>query len=478
MNAKIILINPNTRWHGKFWHEIPYGICILKAALAKHFHVTIVDANFQNMDEEDLAEILRREAPDCIGITCMSMEYHDVFLRTAKVAKETLPNSVVVVGGIYPTLMPERLVDAPGIDYVIMGEGEYRFPEFLTQILSNKKRPVNMDGLAYMENGKAVIHPITYYIHELDQLPFPDYSDIDYAAYASQATKYVYYSYPRRWPFARTISSRGCPFKCIYCSSRAINGKEIRYRSAESVLTEIDWLVETYGIKELLFYDDNLALNRNRFEQLLRGLIDRNYDLIWKSTNIAVYALDDEILELMRKSGCYQLAMAIESGVWETLRGMKKPIKSLDQVRAVVHKAKELGFECAGMFIIGLPMESWENIRQTIHFAEELQLDYCTFNIATPLPKTELLDICQRDGLLPKDFGFDGNSFYGFGHANITTDAFIPQELQILRAFEWDRINFNNSDKRERVALMNGITMEELEQWRINTRRSILASLS
>ena len=294
-------------------------------------------------------------------------------------------------------------------------------------------------------------------------------------SYMNQASPYSYYTYPNRFPVAFTITSRGCPFNCIFCSSKAINGPMIRYRSAENVLKEIDWLVQKYGIKEVIFYDDNFYLNHERLIKILKGLIERNYDLEWKTVNAAVYALNKELLELIRKSGCYQIALAIESGSEEGLKILNKPAakKILANAPEIVKKVRELGMQVTGLFIIGAPGETWETIRQTFRFAEELDLDYCSFNIATPLPATKLYDFVREQKLIPDDFDFDSLDFKGFGRATITTEEFTPEELQILRAFEWDRINFKTQEKMEKIAQMHHITMKQLNEWRKSTRRGL-----
>ncbi|MBW2975189.1 B12-binding domain-containing radical SAM protein, partial [Candidatus Woesearchaeota archaeon] len=380
----------------------------------------------------------------------------------------------VIVGGIYPTLLPRMIMSDDNIDYAIMGEGEFRFPRLL-KYLENKNFSIeDIDGLAYKKDKEVIVQKVLNYIQDLDALPFPDYSDLDFYAYANKGNKYSYFIYPQNFPYAFTITSRGCPFNCIFCSSKAINGPKIRFRSAENVLKEVEWLLEKYKIKEIIFLDDNIYLNRTRMKKILLGLIElrKKYFFKWKSPNVAVYALDDEILELAKESGCYQIAIAIESGCEEVLELMKKPYRKLDTVWKAVNKARSLGIIVTAMFVLGIPGEKWEQIRKTIHFAEELALDYVSFSIATPLPKTELYEIAKRDNLLTKNFGFTNLDFKGYGKALITTNEFTPQELQILRAFEWDRINFKDKNKWPIIAEMNGITLEELQQWRVKTRRS------
>ncbi|MEW5723203.1 MAG: radical SAM protein [Thermodesulfobacteriota bacterium] len=472
MRRKILLINLNTRWFGlKFWFDIPYGLCILRAALKKDHQVRLLDANLLDLDEEGLMNTVRDYEPDVVGISCLSMEYRKTLFRTARLVKKARPFTPVVVGGIYPTLLPEEIVAEKSIDYIVMGEGEHRLPRLLDHLFDRSAPLEDIDGLVYRKGDRVVYQKTATYIENLDQVPYPDYTDLDVGAYFGSATRYSYYTYPRRFPYVRTITSRGCPFRCIFCSSRAINGETIRYRSAGSVLGEIDELVGRYQVREIIFLDDNLILDRARITAILKGLVERNYDLEWKSTSTAVYALDGELLTLMRQSGCYQLTLAIEAGTQEALRLIRKPLR-LDKAREVVGAAKALGFEIGGSFVFGLPGETWDQIRETFRFAESLDIDYCAFNIATPLPKTELYDICQKNGYLVHDFHFDDSRFNGFGMPNIVTPEFSPEELLVLRAFEWDRINFKTPEKIAKIASMNGLTLEEVEKWRLNTRRN------
>ncbi len=467
----VMLALPNTKWFNlRPWHLFPYILGLFTEVLKEKYNIVILDANIDNLSFNQVKERILNCNPDYFCITCLSLEYNKGFKKMVSIVKDSSPKTIVIAGGIYPTLLPEHFLDDVNFDYIIMGEGEYRLPRLLNYLENEINSIKDIDGLVYHHNGKRIIQQVKNYIKDLDKLPMPRYENINLNKYINKVNKYSHYLYPRKLPYACIISSRGCPFNCIYCSSKAISGSTIRYRSAESVLAEIDFLVSKYGVKELIFLDDNLYLDRQRINKILNGLIKRNYDLIWKSINAATYALDNELLELMKESGCYQITLAIESGTQEVLKIMRKPLK-LSKVKGIVEKAKLLNFELTGLFIIGTPGETWLQIRKTIKFAESLDLDYVSFNIATPLPKTELYEICKRNGFIPNDFDF--RDFSGFGRAVITTDEFTGRELEILRSFEWDRINFRNEEQEVKIAKMNGITLKELREWRIRTRRGI-----
>jgi radical SAM superfamily enzyme YgiQ (UPF0313 family) len=132
-----------------------------------------------------------------------------------------------------------------------------------------------------------------------------------------------------------------------------------------------------------------------------------------------------------------------------------------------------MGFDVLANFVIGFPGETWQEIRDTFRYAEKLDVDIINFHIATPLPKTELMEICLREGLLPSDYIKNISEYSGYGKGLITTKEFVPFELEVLRSFEWDRINFSSHKRKVAISRINGITLQELEDWRVNTRRNL-----
>ena len=175
----------------------------------------------------------------------------------------------------------------------------------------------------------------------------------------------------------------------------------------------------------------------------------------------------------MKESKSYQLILPIESGNQYVLDNiLRKPLK-INKVMNIVNKAKSLDFEIAADFVIGSPGETWDQIWDSVRFAEEMDVDMVSFHIATPLPKTELYSLALKHNALAKDFSFTNYQGFGFGKGCITTDEFAPQQLHMLRALEWDRINFKNLNKKKRFAKMSGITLAELENWRKNSIRNL-----
>lgn len=469
---KILLTQPNYAWFNKrAWKFTPYTLALLNASLKKNkFEPVLFDPNFNNMTEEEVFNYFKLLKPDIVGVSSISTEYINACKLMTSIIKKALPDSIVVQGGIIPTVILETAMKDPNVDYWIMGEGELRLPQLLNELKKPTPQLTSIEGLAYWNDSVALINPPKKYIDDLDSVPFPDYGNFNFLEYGNQALKYSAGLLPRNFPYAITITSRGCPFKCIFCAGPTISGKKIRFRSAENVLREIDSLYES-GVREIIFLDDHFLGDRKRSIEIMQGILKRKYDLTWKCGNLTIFALDREIVELMRKSGCYQVTLSIESGNQYILdKIIKKPVK-LSKVHEIINLLKTFDFEIIANFVIGFPVETWEQIRETFRFAETMDVDLVNFHIASPLPKTELMEICLRDGYLPKDFDFEKQATVGYTKGIISTTEFMPFELEILRAFEWDRINFASSERCKRIAKMEGISTEELRQWRNNTRR-------
>ncbi|MFH0981348.1 MAG: radical SAM protein [Planctomycetota bacterium] len=481
-SPRFTFIIPNTAWFGKrYWHNFPYTEALLAAVLRQRgFRVDIIDANIRNLSEADLEAAVRDNQPEVVGIGEMALEYKDCVHKSFEIAKRACPTARTVVGGIYPTLSPEIATQDGNIDYFVFGEGEERLPALLEAIRAGTGFE-RIDGLAYRKDGTLVTNPRPHAgIPDLDALPMPDYTGFDMKRYSNYQQRYTQNFSFKQLPVAQTITSRGCPFKCTFCCSRELYDLKIRTRSPRKVLEEVDMLVEQHGIREIIFVDDSLLWPKDRALEIMNGLIERRQrgiPLIWKSNNLAIHHMEDEIIDKMKESGCYSVIVSIESGCRATLKRMKKPV-NLNKVIEVLEKVQKRQFDdVSSNFVIGMPGDTWEDIRETFRYVEHLVdrrlLDYAVFHICTPLPKTEVYEICRKEGYLPKDYSFENPDYYGFGHGVITTPEFTPGELQILRAYEWDRINFKTEEQRARVARMLHITLEELDAWRLDTRRSV-----
>ncbi|MBT3367856.1 MAG: B12-binding domain-containing radical SAM protein [Nitrospina sp.] len=474
---------PNTRWYEKrYWNHIPYVEGILTAVMRREgFSVNVIDANVEDLSHEQLFSRIASLAPSIVGVSCMSVEYKKSSHSCFDVVKSVSPHITTIMGGVYPSISKDAAFKDQNIDYLVVGEGEERLPKLLRAIQASSGFE-NVDGLMYRENGKVIDNPQhSVGIENLDSNPFPDYSDYDMEKLMNWGAKYVHQFQYKQFPVGVMMTSRGCPYRCTYCAAgkdlNPINDrKNVRTRSPESILKEIDYMRESFGMRELIMVDDSLLIPSERAIGFMKGMAkqrEQGSDLIWKSINLDIRHVNEEILDWMKASGCYQLSFSLESGSKNTLKRMKRGYsmkKGIEMLKAMRKRGWE---EICSNFIIGLPGDTWDDIRETFNFADNLRrdglLDYVLFSIATPLPGTELADTALAGGYLPDDF--DPDEFYGFGKGMITTEHFTPMELQVLRAYEWDRINFRSEEDKIRTARMLGITLKELDVWRQETRR-------
>lgn len=469
----IVLLIPNSRWFDKrAWVSIPYAALILTALLKDRYDFSIIDANGDNLDEAQCRERLVALAPQLILVTALSVEYHRHAHTSLAIARNACPGATTVLGGVYPTTLPEEAGKDPNADWLFMYHAEERLVPFLELLLEGDKRIETFPGIAFRDAaGTLMINPPTSTIGDVPVMVQPDYSLIDAGKYLQHAT--MDYQLNSDRPTAFIITSYGCPYNCVFCAARTISGRRIVFRPLADVLAEIEYLKDNYGIENVIFLDDALLADRKRVVELLNAFIERDYKLTWKVVTVSAWHLDTELLKLMARSGCTQITISVESGSQRVLdEVVHKPLR-LEIVPPLVQQCREAGITMGANFVIGIPGETWEEIRQTFSFAEACDFDVAHFHIATPLPQTDLYRICRENGYIPDDFSFLDPNFFGYGTGFITTDEFNPFELMVLRAFEWDRINFSTPEKRERVARLYGISPDALNEHRRQTRRKL-----
>jgi anaerobic magnesium-protoporphyrin IX monomethyl ester cyclase len=471
--ARVVLFIPNSRWFDKRpWVAVPYAALILTAILKNSHEFTILDANGANMSADDCREQLQRLIPDFVLVTAASFEYHRQVHQALAIAREAAPRAITVLGGVYPTTLPEEAAKDPNADWLFMYHAEERLEPFLRLVAENPAEARQSPGICYRDDtGVVVINPPTSHIGDVSKMARPDYSLIKLDRYLQLEN--MDYQHNAFLPTGNLLTSYGCPYNCVFCASRTISGRRLVFRPLEDVLDEIDYLAREHGIRNFIFHDDALLADRKRTVALLEALIDRNEALTWKAVTVSAWHLDDDLLKLMARSGCTQITISVESGSQRVLEEViRKPLR-LEIIPPLVKKCRDVGIAMGANFVIGTPGETWEEIRQSVRFAEECDFDLTHFHIATPLPQTDLYRICREKGYLPDDFSFLDPLFFGFADGFITTEEFTPFELKVLRSFEWDRINFSTEEKRKRVASLYGVTLEKLQEHREMTRRKL-----
>ncbi len=386
---KILLISPPTTSAIKAIVGTtgpPLGLAYLASMVREEHNVKIVDSLAEDLGYEDVKKIIKRYDPELIGLTATTSMVPDAYI-VAKMAKRYNPDVKVVMGGPHVTFTPERtLKECPYIDYIIRGEGEISFKN-LVDALDKGRDLKKIKGLSFRKGDKVINNPPQPLIKDVDSIPLPSYDLLPMEKYVVDSIK-----------FGTVMTSRGCPFDCIFCSSSLQFGKRWRGHSDSRVLEELKILREEYGIREIEFLDDTYTLNRPRAIRIARRIKKEGLDISWTASS-RVDLFNREVAAAMKAGGCHTVYFGIESGSQKTLDFIGKRITPEQSLRAV-KIARETKLRALGAFIIGFPHETKEDIRKTIKFSKKVGVNYAQFTIATPYPGTRLWSIALKEKLL------------------------------------------------------------------------------
>lgn len=390
-------------------HMPPLGLGYVGSSLLEDGHeVTIVDPSANNYDFERAASEIQKTDPEAVGISAMTAN-HAQAEALAKLIKERT-GAVVVIGGPHATCYPEELLNAcPSADYVIAGEGE-RAIRALAKYMADGKKPAGLKGVYYKDGpsiaagGKAEIET------NLDSLPMPARHLYNNALYSP-----LPYSY-RRQPATSMITSRGCPYsKCAFCFSAGKMKERFRRNSPYRVISEMTMLRDKYGIKEILFYDDNFIFDRLWIKEFCKIIKENKIKMSW-SCAARADTVSAEMLKEIKEAGCWTVFYGFESGVDRLLEIIKKGI-TVKEIEQAVKWTHEAGLETRGSFMLGLPGETPEDGLKTIDFAVKLDLDYAQFTATFPDPGTELFEIAKKYGKIGEYRGMNKATFVPEGYS-------------------------------------------------------------
>jgi len=408
----------------------PLGLAYIASMLRQNHEVKIIDSIILNYTLRDIEKELQTFNPDVVGIASVTPSIYEAY-KVAKIAKKVREDCIVVFGGPHATFMSRQtLEECKYIDIIVKGEGEETIKELIESI--EKGAPLNkVRGITFREKNEIIDSEPRPFIKNIDDIPFPSRDLLPMHLYKFNGVKYT-----------TMLTSRGCPFKCSFCSSSRLFGGYWRGRSPENVLEEMKIIYEEYNIKNIEFIDDTFTLDQERAEKICDGIIKQGWDISWGASS-RVDTLSKKLVEKMKKAGCWILFLGIESGSQKILDAIGKRI-TIEQAKEAVKIIKDAGIQVLGSFIIGFIQDTKETIKETIKFAKSLNLDYAEFSILTPYPGTPIYEYVEKNNLLlTKDW-----SKYTATEPIIKIDG-IP-EKQLKRFFKKAYIDFY---LRPRIAL-------------------------
>lgn len=376
----------------------PLGIGYLAAYIRDKHEVKIVDCIAERLDIEGVKKVIQDWKPDIVGISSTTISY----LRAKRVfeeAKKINPKIFTVLGGSHVTAVPKQTMEECShcLDAAILGEGEPTLLEMI-EALQNGENLKKVNGLAIRDpddGNRTVLTMPREPIQDMDSIPFPA-RDLfpEMKLYSHMPTRGTGIQ-------ASMITSRGCPFNCHYCD-QAVFGKKWRAHSAKYVADEIEHLQKTYGVTFISFEDDMFVLNKERTIEVCKEIINRGIKIQFGCCS-RVNTVDDEVLYWLKKAGCWITYLGIESGDDNMLKYMNKRI-TREQTRKSIEKIRSYGIKAYGSFILGMPGDTKDTMKETVKFALTLPLDGASFNVFTPYPGTYFADIAPLYGYVSQDW--------------------------------------------------------------------------
>lgn len=418
---KILLINS---FYPTKYPQPPLGLAIIGAVLAQSGHqVRILDLPALGQSENIVPSIVEKEKPDLIGLTALTPAI-DSATKIAALAKKSNSNIPVVLGGAHGTILPEEtLHSSSAIDVVVRGEGEQTILELVNAFdTSHATCLEDVSGISYQSGKKIKSNPERTPIMNLDSLPYPAFDLLPLDKYR------LHPPFGRRSPAMPIITSRGCPYRCIFCS-KSVFGRKYCGNSPDYIIGEIQFLIEKFGIKEIKFYDDVFTLDRKRTVSLCNKLKESGLDIPW-TCETRVNLVDSSLLNLMEESGCYMIEYGIESGNQTILNNLRKDI-TLEQIVRSLKKTKVAGIETVAYFMIGAPGETSKTIQDTINFAKKIDPDFVQFSLTTPYPGTDLYELSVKEGYVPTEWkNFVYADLKSMDYPAFKTETLTPEELR------------------------------------------------
>ena len=378
---KVLFVNPpQTASKYKFMGVIapPLGIAYMAGVLQENnIDVEILDASAEDMDFKDVEKELLKRKPDLVALTALTPTIGRA-LETAQVVKETLPDSIVVMGGYHPTFNFIETLEDENVDIVIRGEGEYIMLN-LVQALENQSSLHDVKGIVFEDKNskEIVVNPEAPLIQDLDELPFP-------ALNLLPMKKYRLLDMDTH--MTTMITTRGCPMQCSFCSSAAMHGKKIRERSVENIVDEIEYLKTNYDIDTIAFMDDTFTLKKRKVMAICDEILKRNIEIMWGCTS-RVDTLDEKLLKKMKEAGCITIFIGVESADQQQLDNICKntTIAKIENAFKIAHKLK---IRTIASVALGMPGDTKEIMNKTVKFVHKLKPNYAIYSLATPYPGT------------------------------------------------------------------------------------------
>jgi len=389
--------------------------------------------------------------PTVVGISANTQNFLSA-CAVAKLTKDINRQIIVIVGGPHPSLVGSDVLNCPDLDVGVSGEGEKTIVELLNAI-DAKKEFHDIRGISYRRNGQIIENEPRELIGDLDSLCFPH--EIvprvlkDYDRYPLNA-------------FGHVLATRGCPYNCFFCGSHKIWSGKVRYRSPENVIREIKGL-QKIGIDTVRFEDDIFGVTKRYIKDLCNALIAHCPGIKW-DCEMHVKLVDDNTISLMKRAGCKQIQLGIESGNNEILRKIGKNI-TIEEALSACKIIRKHNIMLETFFMTGFPQETEKTLKETMAAMKKTKSDFIVYSVFTPYPGTEAFKVCKENGSISNNYDislYNHQSPANYFCVNIPREKFRMLLSKIEKMV--DRINYHRRKKNSVLRLCRLQTFRKVRE--------------
>lgn len=437
-NKKILLINPPETGQGDFSGP-PLGLLYLAGTLVEAgILVKIVDGCLDGW--EAIKKALLDFDPDIVGITCLTPGRHKA-LKAARLTKEIKPGSLVVMGGVHPTIMYRQILENyPEVDICVLGEGEETLLEIAKESDWSK-----IEGVAFRQKNKPeeiILTRPRKYASSLDELAFPAWELVDLQRYPAKGETVHNGVDLSKEVRVSVIFSRGCVGRCHFCSTWWI-WRGWRHRSVENMVKELELLFNKFGIRHFCFADDTLTVDHSAILDLCDEIIKRGLKIAFHVTT-RVDCVDEAMLKKLSQAGCYNIAFGVETAAPDILQTLEKGTE-VEMAKKAIKLARAAGIKVTVLLIAGNVGETIESVNRTVNFLKDVQADYVgSVGGLWILPGTKLYAHCKQKKYINDDFwlGEQPYKLYNLEYSTIKLNIFDYAFHHHLNLSRWWVLNF------------------------------------
>lgn len=414
----------------------PFDMAYAAAVLEKNnIEVAVIDTLAEEMREPEFLDKTKEFSPDLVVMECSTPSIN-IDYQNAKKVKEATDSKIAFVGN-HSSALPEEVLKNDSVDFALIGEYDYTLRD-LALSFGDEKKYSKISGLAFKDNNGVHVNERRPLIKNLDELPLP-------ARHLFKMEKYNE-TFCEHHPNIQILTSRGCPYSCTFCLEPWVKyGPVYRARSVPSVIDEIRMLIDEYKPKEIYFDDSTFTVNEKRTIDLCEKIIENGFDIPWSCMTTSSCIRNKEMLEKMRKAGCERIKIGLESADENVLRQIGKPY-NLEHVRKALKLAKELGIGIHLTFMIGLPGETKDSIKNTMNFIQSLAKEGLIFSmqtsIATPFPGTKFYEMAIKNNWLAAESwsSYDGCRSGVISYPELTSEEIVQLKNEIDRAWKYSSV--------------------------------------